>query len=248
MSDPAAALAVLGVAALYASVGHGGASGYLAVMTLLSLSPAVMKPGALLLNLLVAGIGAVNYFRAGHFRARLLWPFALASIPFSYIGATLRVTPRVYGGLLCVVLIWAGIRMLMFDQRREPADEKHPMAGLPATLSIGAGVGFLSGVVGVGGGIFLSPLVILMRWADPKETAALSAAFIWLNSAAGMIGHLRSGVHLPEEILIWVGAAGVGGIIGSQIGARRLSGSTLRRLLAVVLLIAAGKSALAVLF
>lgn len=235
------ALAVGWVAALYASVGHGGASGYLAIMALLSFPPSVMKPGALLLNLLVAGIGAAQYMRAGHLRPALLWPFALTSIPLSYLGARLKVPPAVYGAALGATLLWAGARLAM-SSRAAATAETRPMPRLPFTLSIGAAVGLLSGMVGVGGGIFLSPLFVFMRWADVKQTAAVSAAFIWVNSAAGIVGHLRSGAKWPPNLELWLAAALIGGSIGSYLGARKWSGLTLRRLLAVVLLIAAFKS------
>jgi uncharacterized protein len=235
------ALAVAWVAALYASVGHGGASGYLAVMALLSFSPPVMKPGALLLNLLVAGIGAVQFWRAGHFRFSLLWPFAAASIPLSYVGARLTIPPSVYGGLLCLTLVWAGARMA-FLRGAAAGDEVPVRPKWRWSLPVGAAVGFLSGIVGVGGGIFLSPLFIFLRWATPKETAAVSAAFIWLNSAAGMFGHLHSGVRLPDNLVLWVPAAALGGAVGAFYGAQRWSSLTLRRLLAVVLMIAAVKA------
>jgi uncharacterized protein len=234
-------LAVAWVAALYASVGHGGASGYLAIMALLSFPPAVMKPGALLLNLLVAGIGAVQYFRAGHFRPALFWPFALSSIPLSYIGARLTLSPEVYGAALGLTLLWAGVRLALSSRRTADAGPR-PMPRLPATLAAGAAMGLLSGMVGVGGGIFLSPLFLFMRWADTKQTAAVSAAFIWVNSAAGMVGHLQSGVLWPAHLGVWVGAAVAGGALGSFFGARRWTGLTLRRLLAVVLLTASFKS------
>jgi hypothetical protein len=240
------ALAVAGVAALYASVGHGGASGYLAVMTLLSFPPAVMKPGALLLNLLVAGIGAVQYYRAGHFRFSLLWPFALTSIPLSYLGARLRVSPNFYETALALTLLWAGARLAFFTGPAASGTETRSRPRLPVALGVGAGVGLLSGIVGVGGGIFLSPLCLLLGWADPKETAALSAAFIWVNSAAGIAGHLSTQTTWPQPLALWVLAAVAGGGLGSYFGARRWSAATLRRLLGAVLFIAAVKAFLQV--
>lgn len=235
--------AVFLVAALYASVGHGGASGYLAVMALLAIPPEIMKPGALALNLLVAGIGAVQYFRAGHFRFHLLWPFALTSIPMSYAGARLPVSPNAYGLVLAATLVWAGARLAFAP--REAADGQAPRPAPPLGLSmaVGALVGIVSGMVGVGGGIFLSPLFIFMRWAPAKETAAVSAAFIWLNSAAGLLGHAHTAVRWPDGWMVWAAAAAIGGILGSYWGSQKFSTLTLRRILAVVLLIAAGKSA-----
>jgi uncharacterized protein len=234
-------IAIAAVAALYASVGHGGASGYLAMMALLAMPPSIMKPSALLLNLVAAGIGAVQYYRAGHFRFSLLWPFAIGSIPLAYIGSRCHVSPKIYGALLGLTLLWAGIRMIHF---RNPAEtpETFQLPKWPWTLGAGAGIGLLSGLVGVGGGIFLSPLFILMRWASPKETAAVSAVFIWVNSAAGILGHVHAGVQWPDPLAGWVVAAIVGGSVGSFFGACKWSGLTLRRALASVLTIAAAKA------
>lgn len=238
-----AAIAVAAVAALYSSVGHGGASGYLAIMALLSLEPEVMKPGALLLNLLVAGIATVNYIHAGHFRFSLLWPFILTSIPLSYLGARMAVSPQTYSLALGVTLIFASARLAMTGQA-SPESTPKGIPPMPMALGIGAAVGFLSGMVGVGGGIFLSPLFILMNWTDTKKTGAVSAAFIWLNSLAGIAGHLHNTIRLPEHLFVWIAAAAAGGLVGSHFGAKKLPGSTLRKLLAVVLLVAAGKTIL----
>lgn len=238
------ALAVGGIAALYGSVGHGGASGYLAIMAILSFQPEVMKPCALMLNLIVAGIGAVNFIRAGHFRFRLLWPFAVTSIPMSYLGARLSISPKFYAFGLALTLIWAGIRLASTSPKSDEGFEAKPLPTGGMTLGMGALIGFVSGMIGVGGGIFLSPLFVLMRWANPKETSAVSAAFIWLNSAAGILGYFHSGVHWIEGWMIWVFAAAVGGTLGSHFGARNFSNVTLRRILSAVLLIAAAKSVL----
>lgn len=234
------------VAALYSSVGHGGASGYLAVMAILSFPSHVMKPGALILNLLVSGIGAINFWRAGHLRLSLIWPFILTSIPFSYIGAKIHISPETYSLALAATLLFAGIRLSMATsvQSTNVNFSQRPLPSFPATTVIGAVIGFISGMVGVGGGIFLSPIFILMKWATPKETAAVSALFIWLNSAAGLAGHFESAVKFPPGLLLWIIAAGLGGILGSFFGAKRFSGTTLRRLLAVVLLVAAAKTLL----
>lgn len=233
--------AVALIAALYASVGHGGASGYLAVMALLSVPAAVMKPGALALNLLVAGIGAVQYFRAGHFRFRLLWPFALSSIPMSYAGARLPISLEIYGLVLAATLVWAGARLAF--AAAPAADGAEFLPPMPLSLAVGALIGFVSGMVGVGGGIFLSPLFILKRWGSAKETAAVSAAFIWLNSASGLLGHAHVTVQWPAGWIWWAAAAAAGGVLGSHWGSRKFSNVALRRILAVVLLTAACKSA-----
>lgn len=228
------------VALAYSSVGHGGASGYLAVLSLFSFASAQMAPSALCLNLLVAGTAFVAYRRAGHFSARLLAPFALASIPAAFLGGLTPVSPQVYGVLLAVVLFYAAVRLAV-QPDSAPGEGFLRPPGLAVALPVGAGIGYLSGVVGVGGGIFLSPLLILLRWADAKRTAAVSAAFIFLNSAAGLYGHLSRARMDWYSLLPLVGAAFAGGLVGSTLGARRLRAFWLRRLLAAVLVVAAYK-------
>lgn len=228
------------VAAAYSSVGHGGASGYLAVLSFFGLAPAAMAPGALVLNLLVAGVSFVAYWRAGHFALPLVWPFLLASVPCAFLGGLLGASPKMYGALLAGVLVVAAARLLLpaRDARAESFLRPPPLwAALPA----GAGIGLVSGIVGVGGGIFLSPLLILCGWADAKRTAAASAAFIWINSAAGLYGHLARGT-VDWSALSWLVGAALGGAwAGSWVGAWRLSGVWLRRVLGAVLLLAALK-------
>jgi len=239
--DPVLLALLLGlvflVAVAYSSVGHGGASGYLAVLSFFGLPPAAMAPGALLLNLLVAGTSFTAYWRAGLFVFRLLWPFLLTSIPFAFLGGLLAVPVRPYLLLLSAVLIFAAFRLLVVTPPTGEQTFVQPPR-LRVALPVGAGIGFLSGVIGVGGGIFLSPLLILLKWADAKRTAAVSAAFIWINSLAGLYGHLlRKSVDWSG--LLWlVGAAFAGGLLGSYLGARRFQGVWLRRILAVVLLVA----------
>ncbi len=228
------------VALAYSSVGHGGASGYLAVLSFFGLPPAAMAPSALCLNLLVSGTSFTSYWRAGHFALRLLWPFLLTSIPFAFLGGLTVVSPRTYLVLLATLLLVAAYRLLVV----KPPPQEESFLRVPplhVALPAGAGIGFLSGVIGVGGGIFLSPLIILLRWADAKRTAAASAAFIWVNSAAGLYGHLlRKTVDWPA--LLWlVGAAFAGGLVGSYLGAQRFRGLWLRRILGVVLLVATVK-------
>ncbi len=228
------------VAATYASVGHGGASGYLAVLSFFALAPEVMAPSALLLNLLVAGLSFASYLRAGHFVFRLLWPFLLTSVPFAFLGGLTGVSPRLYMGLLAAALVFAAFRLLVVAPATQEENLVRPPS-LAVALPVGAAIGFLSGLVGVGGGIFLSPLLILLRWADARRTAAVSAAFIWINSAAGLYGQL-SRKPVDWSGLIWlVGAAFAGGLVGSWLGARRFPGVWLRRILGVVLLIATVK-------
>ncbi len=232
--------AVLAVAALYASVGHGGASGYLAVMALAGVAAERAAPGALVLNLAVAGVGAVAFAHAGHLRASLLLPFALGSIPLALVGGAIRIPTRAYDLLLAAALVSAAARMALRTPEVETTSGPPPVA---LALPCGAAIGLLSGLVGVGGGIFLSPLLLLARWATAKETAAVSAAFIVLNSAAGLAGRGASGRLELAGILPLVVAALLGGTAGSLLGARKLRGTALRRVLAFVLLLASGKLA-----
>ena len=226
-------------ALLYASVGHGGASGYLAAMALFNVAPEVMKPTALVLNLFVAGVGTIRYGRAGCFSWNTLWPFAVVSIPFAFLGGMWRLPASAYRIILGVVLLFAAWRLAIKQSAHAPATPK-PIV-LPLALVFGAVIGLLSGLTGVGGGIFLSPLILLLGWADVRKTAGVSAAFIWVNSMAGLLGHLESVRSLPHEILWWTPATLIGGLIGAELGSRRLTPMTMRRMLAAVLVVAGGK-------
>lgn len=224
---------------LYSSVGHAGASGYLAAMALFNLAPEVMKPAALTLNIFVAMIAAFQFYRAGFFSWNKFWPFAAGSIPFAFIGGALSLPDQIYKQIVGIILLFAAYHF--FRQRQKAiANVSEPVPVLPAMLS-GAGIGLLSGTVGVGGGIFLSPLILLMGWAGTKQTAGVSAAFILVNSIAGIAGHLTSVKFLPDAIGYWAFAAVLGGVIGSHMGSRRFSNAILYQLLAVVLVIAGAK-------
>ena len=229
------------IAVLYSSVGHGGASGYLAALSLASgaLVSAHMATTALTLNLLVAGLGMVAFARAGHFVGRLTWPFLLASIPAAFLGGLTPVSARAYAVLLAVSLAIAAFRLLMMNARRDTGAVNPPPMG--AALPVGGGIGWLSGVVGVGGGIFLSPLLLLLRWATPKQAAASSACFILANSAAGLAGRFARGAIEYGPFWPLLIAAVAGGLVGSRLGANHFSGTVLKRLLAVVLLVASFK-------
>jgi uncharacterized protein len=226
-------------ALLYSSVGHAGASGYLAAMALFNLAPEVMKPTALVLNLVVATVGTVRFARAGHFAWNVFWPFAVLSIPCAFLGGALKLPMAAYKILLGCVLLFAAWR-LAFKQSTPTSSGTRPIPLFPA-LAMGAGLGLLSGLTGVGGGIFLSPLLLLLGWADVRKTAGVSVAFILVNSAAGLLGHLASVKNVPHEIIWWAPAALVGGLIGAELGSRRLPPMTMRRLLAVVLVVAGVK-------
>jgi uncharacterized membrane protein YfcA len=231
-------LGMLLAAVLYSSVGHGGASAYLAVMALAGIAPTVMRPTALVLNLFVAGIAAIQFARAGHFSWRLFWPFALGSIPLAFVGGAIHLPTDVYKLILGAVLLFAAARLVFEPRRGIPARAPMP---LWLAVVVGASIGLLSGLTGVGGGIFLSPILLVGGFAEPKPTAAVSAAFIWVNSLAGLAGHPASVALIPPAAVAWGGAAVCGGLLGSTYASRKLTGRTLKRLLAVVLVVAGVK-------
>jgi len=228
------------VASLYSSVGHGGASGYLSVLSFFAVAPAAMSSTALVLNVLVAGVAMFSYHRAGHLSWNLSLPFITLSIPMAFVGGFLRVSDRTYFLILAVVLVIAAFRLAISVTRGDP-DAAQRKVNWPVSLSVGAGIGLLSGVVGVGGGIFLSPVMLLMRWADAKKTSAASAFFIVVNSLAGIGGRMAKGGLEFVDTLPLVVAAFLGGLAGSHFGANKFSGILLRRLLAVVLVVASIK-------
>lgn len=222
-------------AMLYSSVGHAGASGYLAAMALTGVAPGVMKPTALALNVLVATIATMKFRRAGCFSNELFWPFAVASIPFAYLGGALTLPSVVYTRVVGAVLLYAAVRLFATASLQRPSVRRPPLL---VALGLGAAIGLLSGLTGVGGGIFLSPLLLLAGWAEMRETSGVSAAFILVNSAAALLGHSAHVADLPAALPIWAVAAVGGGWIGASYGSRRLATPTLRRVLAFVLVIA----------
>lgn len=230
-------LLIFTAALLYSSIGHGGASGYLASMALFGLSPAIMKPSALVLNVLVSSIATLAYYRAGGFSWRIFWPFAAASIPFAWLGSTMSMPDHVYKLVLGLTLVFASYRLWNHKSDTTKAISVSPFLKLFA----GALIGFISGLIGVGGGIFLSPLLLLTGWADPKKTAGVSAAFILVNSVSGLAGHLTVIEKLPGEVWYLAVAAAIGGTIGSHLGSKRFSHKVLRQMLAAVLIIAGFK-------
>lgn len=241
--SPAAVLVLaclmFAAAALYASVGHAGASGYLAAMALFGLAPAVMKPTALTLNVVVAVVATAKFYRAGCFSWRLFWPFALTSVPLAFLGGSLVLTDASYRRILGAVLAYAALRLFR-DPPAPAARAAGTVSVLPALL-LGALIGLLSGMVGVGGGIFLSPLLLLLGWAGPRQVSGVAAPFILVNSLAGLLGHLSGLDSLPGALSVWGAAVLLGGWLGADYGSRRLGGRTIRRLLAAVLLVAALK-------
>ncbi len=232
-------LLILAAALLYSSVGHAGASGYLAAMALFGLAPDVMKPTALVLNLVVATVGTIRFASAGHFEWKIFWPLAALSMPMAFLGGMTKLPISTYKIILGCVLLFAAWRLVVKPTTQAPAGLR-PVA-VPRALIFGAIIGLLSGLTGVGGGIFLSPLLLFLGWADVKKTAGISVAFILVNSAAGLLGHLASVRNVPHEIVWWAPAALLGGIIGAELGSRRLEPLTMRRLLSVVLIVAGVK-------
>lgn len=233
------------VAALYSSVGHGGASGYLAILSLstfAALNVAWLKQHAWVLNLIVASLAFYHYQKAGYHRPKLSFVFIIASLPAAFLGGTLTVDGHVYDTLLSLALVFAAIRLSQTAQTADRVDER-PLPPLQTTVPIGASIGVLSGMIGVGGGIFLSPILILKRWASPKAAAATAALFIWANSAAGLLGaHLSGQLNLSlDPLLFFIGSVACGGYLGSKYGAERAPQSTVRWLLISVLLLATAK-------
>src|SRR5437660_8057853 len=226
-------LAVGLIAFLYSSVGHAGASGYIATMTLFGLAPTVIRPTALVLNILVASIGTFQFWRAGYFSWKLFWPFALLSIPAAYLGGYLQPSASVLKILIGVVLVFSATRLLV--RRSDPPQTSPPSQ--PVAISVGAALGFLAGLTGTGGGIFLTPVLLFCRWAHIREAAAVSALFIWVNSVAGLVGYFTKVRSIPSLGLVLAAAAIIGGVIGSHLGSRRFAVRVISFLLATVLLI-----------
>ena len=225
------------MAFLYASVGHGGASGYLAVMALFAVSPALMKQSALVLNLSVSLFAAYSFYQKGYFRWRNFWPFALASIPMAYIGAQWPLSDATYKKVLAVCLIISVIRILFQWDKKTEGNQVPLWAG----LLVGGGIGLLSGMIGIGGGIILSPVMLLFGWGNLKETAAISALFIFVNSVAGLLGipSWTAFEHFQIPVLILV--ATFGGVLGARWGANKASVYWLKIVLSLVLLVASAK-------
>ncbi len=223
---------------LYSSVGHGGGSAYLAIFAFTGLARSLFVPVALTLNLLVSGLSWCNYARAGHFSIRLLWPWILTSMPGAFLGGLTPLPQWAFSLVLGLCLLCAALRLLFWQQPVTP----RPLPSRALVLGVGFGLGYLAGLLGIGGGIFLSPLLLLLGWADAKKTGAVSAAFIFLNSASGLTAHMLA-QRLPsgELFVPLAGAVLLGGALGSHWGAMRLSPTLLQRILGVVLLSAALK-------
>jgi len=239
MPDLLLLLLLLAVSFFYSSIGHGGASGYIAVFTLLNLSVAVVRPSALLLNVFVSGISFFLYYKAGHFKWKLFYPFALLSVPMAYAGSFIELDDTWYKRIVGVCLVVAVLRIIGFlDPKEAKPDREIPLA---AGLLIGGALGFLSGMIGIGGGIILSPIILLFRWGTLKETAAVSALFIVVNSLAGILGLINQKVNWPVEITFWIPVVVVGGFAGAYWGSRHAGNIALKYVLSLVLFFAALK-------
>jgi uncharacterized membrane protein YfcA len=232
--------ALMGLAAaLYSTVGHGGASAYLAIMALFAIAPETMRPTALALNLVVAGYGAWRYWRAGQTNFRLVAAFVLTAAPAAFIGGGIHLPPDYYRPLVGL-LLWAAALRLFWQPTRLAARAPHAPS-LALTLPVGAGLGLLAGLTGTGGGIFLSPLIILFNWEDARKTSGVAAAFIFLNSVAGLAGNVAAVRSLPAELPWLVIAVAAGAVIGTWLGASRLPKPRLLQGLGLVLVIAGVK-------
>ena len=226
------------VAFLYASVGHGGASGYLALMALYGFAPEVMKPTALLLNLFVSLTSYIQFYRGGHFKWKIFLPLALASIPMAFIGGLLTIDATIYKKILGALLLLPILRFfLLKDSKLAGSVESQVWV----SVFIGAGIGFLSGLIGIGGGIILSPILLLLNWTNQKQTAAISALFIFVNSLSGLFGQLTKGIHFSSDMLWMVVIAFGGGLLGAWFGSLKFRQEVLKFTLASVLTMAAFK-------
>jgi uncharacterized membrane protein YfcA len=236
----ALAALILTAATLYSSVGHAGASGYLASMALIGMAPDSMRVTALALNVLVAIIGSVSYMRAGHFDWRTFYPFAILSIPAAFIGGVIHLPPAIYKPAVGIILLIAAAELVRSARKVTAAEAGGSVSTVPLApgLMIGGGIGLLSGLTGTGGGIFLSPVLLFTGWARTRLTSGVSAVFILVNSIAGLAGTTVSVAALPAGLPIWMVAAVTGGVIGTQLGSRLLPVAVLRFLLAAVLVIA----------
>lgn len=241
MVDPVVlAAAFFGAAVLYSSVGHAGASAYLAAMALLGVAPDVARPTALALNIVVATFVTFRFWRRGYVSWRALAPFLVGSVPLAFLGGSLPISGALYKQLVGAVLILAAIQLFRTARRAARADTDNAMPHAPAlpAVVIGAGIGFLSGLTGTGGGIFLSPVLLMSGWAETRAASGMAAGFILANSVAGLAGNLARLAQLPAALPLWLVVVVVGAVLGSEIGTRRAPTFRLREALSVVLVIA----------
>lgn len=228
-------IAVFAAAFSFAIAGHTGASAYLAIFGVLGMTPDEIKPTVLSLNVVVGIVAVYKFTRAGHFSWRLIWPFILTSVPFAFLGGLISLPTPIYRILVGVVLVYAALRMLFDVSAKSGHQSELPPIWL--SLLLGAGIGFTGGLIGIGGGILLSPILLLTEWAAPQLTAGTIAVFVLVNSISGLLGHWSASMHLPPQLPIWGVVALIGGWIGAEIGSRKLSANTIRRMLGLILLI-----------
>jgi uncharacterized membrane protein YfcA len=226
------------VAFFYSSVGHGGASGYLALMALFGMAPGAMKSSALIMNICVSLISFIHYYRGGHFKWKLFIPFAITSVPASFLGALVTVDADFYKRILGGLLLFPVLRLLGIFGKE--SDELKSL-NLIAALLLGGFIGFLSGMIGIGGGIILSPVILLFHWAKMKETAAISALFIFVNSISGLAGLFSKGLTIDASVYLWIGVTLFGGFSGAYLGSRKIQSPVLKKVLAYTLLLASIK-------
>jgi uncharacterized membrane protein YfcA len=222
-------------AMLYASVGHAGASAYIALMALFGVAPAVMRPTALFLNILVASFVSRHYYRAGLFRWRKLWPFLIGSVPFAFVGGAIQLPGTYYRWIVGIALLIGGARLLWPKLVNLNRDLRDPPVW--AGVLLGAGIGLLSGLTGTGGGIFLSPVILFLGWADIRTTSGIAASFILCNSIAGLLGNVSVVRSLPSELPLYAAAVVLGAVAGGIIGTR-IEVAWIQRALGLVLIMA----------
>lgn len=226
------------VAFLYSSVGHGGASGYLALMAIFGIAPHIMKSSALIMNICVSLISFFHYYKGGYFKWKLFIPFAAASVPASFLGALVTVEADLYKKILGALLIFPALRLLGFFGKE--IDEVKNINHFVAVF-LGIAIGFLSGMIGIGGGIILSPVILLFHWANMKETAAVSALFIFVNSISALAGLFTKGHGIDTSVYLWIAITLAGGFVGAYFGSIKMKNPVLKKILATVLLLASIK-------
>jgi uncharacterized protein len=240
VNDLLLAVALAIIATLYSAAGQAGGTGYVAALGLAGIALETIKPSALALNVLVSGIGCIRFYRAGLFAWRNAYPFGVLGLPFSFIGGALHLPPSIYQPVVGAMLFVAGVQMIMAAPATAALDQSAPSAPpFVASMVVGGIIGFASGVTGIGGGIFLAPVVLALGWAKTRETAATSAVFNFINSSAGLLGAWAILPSLPAQLPVWLVSAGLGGLLGSRLGLGHLTPRMLRVLLAALLLLAA---------
>jgi uncharacterized protein len=238
-TEIALAVLMMAGAALYTSVGHAGASAYIALMALFGLPAPVMRPTALVLNILVSGFTSIRFVKAGLFRWRTLWPVLIGALPFAFLGGAIQLPGQYYKPLVGVVLLVAAVRLLWKGAARASAEVRD--IPVPVGIVAGAGIGFLSGLTGTGGGIFLSPLLLFFGWSEARIASGVAAVFILCNSVSGLLGNFASVKSLPAELPLYAVAVIIGAVIGTRFGIGTLASTGVQRALGLVLVIAGFK-------